>query len=167
MEDNMDKLQDILARRAAAKGISVAELIEQYRLAIRATANTTRVQLSILVAEDEFTLLALLHLAFDGPDRACFVSRVADIQSACATEEFDVLFTDGHLLDGSVLPILAELRTAHPNMHIVVATGDVELRDAAIALGCGVIDKPYTPRQLKTMYLEWQAQLLASQYKKA
>ncbi|MEW5977858.1 MAG: histidine kinase N-terminal 7TM domain-containing protein [Acidobacteriota bacterium] len=104
----------------------------------------------ILYLEDDPALVRLTSRMLERLGyRVSSFTRASEALAAlrAAPQEFDLLLTDFQLPGSSGAAVAAEALRLHPNLSVLLASGDVteEVRSAAEALGtCGVVAKPYS-----------------------
>jgi putative nucleotidyltransferase with HDIG domain len=102
---------------------------------------------SVLVVEDEEAICGLFRHALSAAGYLVrTVSTVADALGALSVDRFDLAFFDIHLPDGNGLTLLETCLATHPDVPIVMITGqaDVDIARQAMRAGaCDFISKPF------------------------
>lgn len=105
----------------------------------------------ILLAEDDFTMVALLKtlLKLEGFEVVALQSD-ADIPAAVRSEQPDVLLLDVHLSHQSGLEVLEKLQSSADTSGVrVIMSSGASVRDECMQRGAfGFLPKPYMPDDL-------------------
>jgi len=122
----------------------------------------------ILVADDDEAVCDALcrcvqHMGHTG-DRAL---TLGDALNVLRRGAFDVVFLDVRFPDGNGLRALPSIREQHPNLEVVIITGEADENDAELAIFSGAWDyvkKPLSVPEIKlqlTQLLHYQKERLA------
>ncbi len=108
--------------------------------------------IKVLIVEDDAAICRIVreHLERRGIDSVS-AGTVAGGREAIAREDFPVVILDRSLPDGSGLEVLAELRAAGSDAHVIVLTGAGSEEERVNAIEAGADDyvvKPFYSREL-------------------
>jgi putative nucleotidyltransferase with HDIG domain len=126
----------------------------------------------ILVVEDEKSLLELISSIIRASDQTCeLVGTVSDALASIQSTEYDLVFLDLGLPDGSGFSILEHLVETNPKPVVTVITGEHHIETAIKAIRKGAFDyitKPFTVgllnERLQTMVGEWKSRTFNTCY---
>jgi two-component system response regulator PilR (NtrC family) len=108
---------------------------------------------SLLIVDDEGSILDFLSLLFEGEDFAVETARsAAEAQRALASKSYDLVLCDILMPDGNGLDLLREIKSAAPNTAVVMMTAFTSTKTAIEAMKLGAYDyvsKPFDVEELK------------------
>lgn len=116
----------------------------------------------ILVVDDEPTILTTLetHLSLGGHG-VHTAPRLAEARRVVATVALDLVFLDAYLGKERGLDFLMEVKASHPELPVVMISGQSEMSDVVAALKAGAFDfleKPLDPQRLAVLVAHCQRQ---------
>ena len=124
-------------------------MVELYRVGSPTAASpgtappmsTARYKCSVLVVDDEPSILALLARQLGHDFELLSASTAEQAKSIVAYRAVDIVLTDLHLPDATGLTLLEWVRRVSPQTARVLLTGTAKLQDAAEAINCCQIDR--------------------------
>jgi two-component system nitrogen regulation response regulator NtrX len=109
----------------------------------------------ILVVDDEPSILTTLdtHLTLGG-HTVHTRNKLAPARQVVATTPLDLVFLDAYLGSERGLDLLLEIRSSHPDLPVVMISGQSDVADVVAALKAGAFDyleKPLDPQRLAVL----------------
>ena len=108
--------------------------------------------IKVLIIDDDTTLCTVFCEIVTGIGHACtLVHSIADGRKAAAADDYDIVFLDVGLPDGSGLDLLPQLRglPSAPEVIIITAEGEPDGAELAIKNGAwDYIEKPFTKERI-------------------
>jgi CheY-like chemotaxis protein len=107
---------------------------------------------TILIVDDEPTILRLAAMALSRQARVLTATSGAEGLRLLETEPVDLLLTDYRMPDMTGAELLKRARLTAPSLRCLLSTGfteEGELRSAIAEGGVGVLYKPWSPTELR------------------
>ncbi len=117
------------------------------------TDSKSKKDLNILIAEDEGDICFLLNLMLKKDDTEIdHVNTLAQAKVFLKEEKPDLIIIDNKLPDGQGVDFIPEIKASHPEMKIIMISGNSSNSDKDKAIGNGAdmfIAKPFTKDQMR------------------
>ncbi len=102
----------------------------------------------VLVIDDDIDLCHLLSAMLVGKDlRIATAGSLREAEECLTVQKPSLIFLDNNLPDGQGIHFIRRLRSAHPEIKIIMMTADPtdEIKDRALEEGCMYfLDKPFS-----------------------
>lgn len=122
----------------------------------------------VLVVDDDLTLSEILSLSIHkmGHTVHC-AATLAEAQTMNRDENFDVIYLDVHLPDGSGLKVIDKFKNAPSRPEVIIITGDASPDGAELAIKSGAWDYVSKPISQSSLALSLERSLEYRKVKKA
>src|SRR5437016_1122071 len=113
--------------------------------------HTTPTPKTILVVDDDFSVLTMIKAMLESSDYDVAVARTADVTMSIAQRKnsVDLLLTEIAMLDVDGIQLAAKILTIHPNAKVILMSGNGrETFDAENIGEVGFLPKPFTSPML-------------------
>jgi two-component system response regulator RegA len=106
---------------------------------------------NVLVLDDDERILSMYKRCFDSGWKVHSASTTSEALALAQSNRIDAAVLDLHIGTSSSIPLVRALRTARPQIRIMVVSGYLTTETTVIAVRSGadvVVDKPIRPREV-------------------
>jgi two-component system response regulator RegA len=106
---------------------------------------------NVLVLDDDERILSMYTRCFDSSWKVHSASTTSEALALSQSHRIDAAVLDLHIGTSSSIPLVRALRTARPQIRIMVVSGYLTTETTVIAVRSGadvVVDKPIRPREV-------------------